>query len=38
MDDEKIDVIYTESMSEGGIGTAFMNRLTKAAGHHIVRL
>lgn len=38
-DDEGITVIYseafTESMENGGIGQAIMNRLLKAAGHHM---
>lgn len=34
-DDENVDVIYSESFDESGIGQAIMNRLLKAAGHHI---
>lgn len=34
-DDENVEVIYSESFDEGGIGQAIMNRLLKAAGHHI---
>lgn len=34
-DDEKITVIYSESFSEHGFGQAIMNRLLKAAGHHV---
>ncbi len=34
-DDEAVEVIYSESFNEGGIGQAIMNRLLKAAGHHI---
>ena len=34
-DDEDVEVIYSESFDEGGIGQAIMNRLLKAAGHHI---
>lgn len=34
-DDEKIDVIYSEAFAESGIGQAVMNRLLKAAGHHL---
>ncbi|MCR5032531.1 MAG: threonylcarbamoyl-AMP synthase [Lachnospiraceae bacterium] len=34
-DDEDVDVIYSESFEESGIGQAIMNRLLKAAGHHI---
>lgn len=34
-DEENVDVIYSEAFSEEGIGGAVMNRLLKAAGHHI---
>lgn len=34
-DDEQIDLIYSESFDDGGIGAAIMNRLLKAAGHHV---
>lgn len=38
-DDERITIIYSEAFLEtaecGGIGQAIMNRLLKAAGHHI---
>ncbi len=34
-DDEDVDVIYSESFDDSGIGQAIMNRLLKAAGHHI---
>ena len=34
-DDEDVEVIYSESFEESGIGQAIMNRLLKAAGHHI---
>ena len=34
-DEEKADVIYSEAFDESGIGQAVMNRLLKAAGHHI---
>ena len=37
-DDEKIDRIYSESFDETGVGAAIMNRLIKAAGHHIIQL
>ncbi len=37
-DDEGMDVMYSESFDDGGIGAAIMNRLLKAAGHHIERL
>lgn len=36
-DDAKMDIVYTESFSEEGIGYAIMNRLTKAAGHSIIK-
>lgn len=35
-DDEEVDYIFSESFSTGGIGSAIMNRLLKAAGHHII--
>ena len=34
-DDENIDVIFSESFGENGIGQAIMNRLLKAAGHRV---
>ena len=34
-DDEGITVIYSEGFAEDGIGQAIMNRLLKAAGHHV---
>lgn len=34
-DEENVDVIYSEAFAENGIGQAVMNRLLKAAGHHI---
>lgn len=41
-DDEGVTVIYSESFEEtagqGGIGQAIMNRLLKAAGHHLERI
>ncbi len=37
-DEQQIDLIYSEEFKEGGIGTAIMNRLIKAAGHHIVEV
>lgn len=37
-DDEKVTSIYSESFSDQGLGQAIMNRLLKAAGHHVVRL
>lgn len=35
-DDENIDVMYCESIDDTGIGQAIMNRMLKAAGHHVV--
>jgi len=34
-DDEEVDIMYSESFDESGIGQAIMNRLLKAAGHHV---
>jgi len=34
-DDEKVTVIYSEAFDDTGLGQAIMNRLLKAAGHHI---
>lgn len=34
-DDEKVEIIYSEAFDENGIGQAIMNRLLKAAGHHV---
>lgn len=34
-DDEEVEVILSESFTQNGIGQAIMNRLLKAAGHHI---
>lgn len=36
-DDENIDVIYSESFPDTGIGSATMNRLLKAAGHNVIK-
>lgn len=35
-DNTDVDVIYAEGVSEKGIGLAIMNRLRKAAGHHVL--
>lgn len=35
-DDEEVTLIYSESFSTGGMGQAIMNRLLKAAGHHVI--
>lgn len=37
-DNEKVTSIYSESFSDQGLGQAIMNRLLKAAGHHVVRV
>lgn len=37
-DDENIEVIYSESFDQKGIGQAIMNRLLKAAGHKVVQV
>ncbi|MDO4293689.1 MAG: L-threonylcarbamoyladenylate synthase [Eubacteriales bacterium] len=34
-DDEETDVMFSESFSDSGFGQAIMNRLLKAAGHHV---
>ena len=36
MDLENVDYIYSESFEEGDRGSAIMNRLLKAAGHHCI--
>ncbi|MCI8639776.1 MAG: threonylcarbamoyl-AMP synthase [Coprococcus sp.] len=36
-DEEDVQYIYSEAFPQSGIGTALMNRLGKAAGHHIIR-
>ncbi|MBQ7360206.1 MAG: threonylcarbamoyl-AMP synthase [Lachnospiraceae bacterium] len=35
LDDDKADVIFAEAFETKGMGQAIMNRLLKAAGHHI---
>ena len=37
-DGDGVDVIYSEAFYSDGIGSAVMNRLLKAAGHHIVNV
>lgn len=37
-DDEDIEIIFSESFDSTGFGQAIMNRLLKAAGHHIVKV
>ena len=36
-DEEDVDYIYSEAFPEDGIGAAVMNRLGKAAGHHMIQ-
>ena len=36
-DDEEVDYIYSESFESAGMGDAIMNRLNKAAGHHVIQ-
>ena len=36
-DEEDVSYIYCEAFDEDGIGTAVMNRLGKAAGHHFIQ-
>ncbi|ROR25701.1 L-threonylcarbamoyladenylate synthase [Mobilisporobacter senegalensis] len=35
-DDLEVEYIYTESFRDAGLGQAIMNRLLKAAGHHVI--
>lgn len=35
-DEENVDYIFSEAFPTGGIGSAVMNRLLKAAGHHVI--
>ncbi len=35
-DEESVQVMYAESFASQGIGQAIMNRLLKAAGHHVI--
>lgn len=37
-DDDQIDIVYSLSFNEEGIGMAIMNRLEKSAGYHIIQL
>lgn len=37
-DDLQVDYIYSESFSKAKLGQAIMNRLTKAAGYHVVKV
>jgi L-threonylcarbamoyladenylate synthase len=36
-DEEDVEYIYSESFGQEGIGNAIMNRLDKAAGHHVIQ-
>lgn len=37
-DESDAEIIYSESFSEGAMGSAIMNRLLKAAGHKIMKV
>lgn len=37
-DDLQVDYIYSEGFSRAKIGQAIMNRLTKAAGYHVIKI
>lgn len=37
-DDLQVDYIYSESFSRDHLGQAIMNRLTKAAGYHVIKV
>ncbi len=37
-DEEDVDYIFSEAFPTGGIGSAIMNRLLKAAGHHVIHI
>ncbi len=37
-DEEGTEVVYSEAFREGPLGEAVMNRLTKAAGYHIIQV
>lgn len=37
-DEEEVAFIYSEAFDTKGIGKAIMNRLLKAAGHHVIKL
>lgn len=37
-DELNVDIIYSESFSNSGVGQAIMNRMQKAAGHHILEV
>lgn len=37
-DQDQADYIYSESFATDGMGSAIMNRLLKAAGHHVIKV
>lgn len=37
-DDAQVSMIFSEAFEKAGIGQAIMNRLMKAAGHHIIKV
>ncbi|MGN0431848.1 MAG: L-threonylcarbamoyladenylate synthase [Lachnospiraceae bacterium] len=37
-DDENVELIYSEAFADAGVGQAVMNRLLKAAGHHVTEV
>lgn len=37
-DQQNVDIIYSESFADSGVGQAIMNRLLKAAGHRIIEI
>ena len=37
-DNDGVDYIYSEAFATGGIGSAIMNRLAEAAGHHVIHI
>lgn len=37
-DDEDVELMYSEAFANAGIGQAVMNRLLKAAGHHVIEV
>ena len=37
-DNDGVDYIYSEAFATAGIGRAIMNRLLKAAGHHVIHM
>lgn len=37
-DEEKVDIIFMESLEKDGIGMAIMNRMVRAAGYNVIRV